>query len=158
MWDLAGLELTGCYGTWSERSYELTDIEDDTLTLLMSAEESPGPGWVHRAPDEFYGESLRWALSVPRIEVTDMHHTLVQGMVGDVFVDVLAQRCDRSWAVTAEGTDDAIAVEMLRQFGLAKAARTGAWSGWVPEDKVAITGQASYTPWPSPAPDAGLSS
>lgn len=33
MWDLDGLELTGVYGTWSERSYELADLEDDSLTV-----------------------------------------------------------------------------------------------------------------------------
>lgn len=148
MWDLEGLELTGCYGIWAERSYELVDIESDSLTLLMSAEESPGPGWVHRTPDEFYGESLRWALSVPRAEVTDMHHTLVQGIVGDVFVDVLAQRFDRSWAVSAEDTDDAVAAEMLRQLGLIRESRAAAWCGWVAEDQVAITARASYVPWP----------
>jgi hypothetical protein len=149
MWDLAGLELTAVHGTWSERSYALADIEDDTVTLLMSAEESPRPGWVHRLPDEFYGGSRRCATSVPRAEVTDMHSTIVQGTLGDVFVNVLAQRFDRSWAVSANETND-ISEEMLRRLGLTQASAVGPWSGWVAEDLVEITGRVSYASWPQP--------
>lgn len=150
MWDLDGHELTGVYGTWSERSYELTDMEAESLTLLLSAEDSPGPEWTHRIPDEFYGESMRWSLTVSRAEVTDIHSTIVQGTVGGVFVDVLAQRFDRSWAVSAQDTDDDIAQEVLRRLGLVQSPASGAWSGWLPEAQVAITGRASYVPWPQP--------
>lgn len=149
MWDLDGLELTGVYGMWSDRSYELADLETDSLTLLMSAEESPGPDWVHRIPDEFYGESIRWALTVSRAEVADIHNTIVQGTVGGVFVDVLAQRLDRSWAVSAQDTDD-IAPEVLRRLGLVHVPGSGTWSGWLPEARVTITGRASYATWPQP--------
>lgn len=145
MWDLAGLELTGIYGIWSERSYELADIETDTMTLLMTAEESPGPGWVHREPDAFYGESMRWALSVPSTEVTEVHNTIVQGSVDGVFVDVLAQRFDRSWAVSTDDPDGTLTA-FLTRLGLVPSGST--WTGWVPENQVEITGRASYLPWP----------
>lgn len=147
MWDLAGLELTGCYGTWSERSYELVDVEDDRVTLLMNSDESPGPDWVHRQPDKFYGESMRWSLSVPRAEVTDMHNTLVQGTVDGMFVDVLAQRQDRSWAVKAEDGDESLEA-LLRRLGVIPAGSS--WNGWVPESLVSITARASYVDWPQP--------
>lgn len=149
MWDLSGLELTGVYGTWSERSYELTDLQADSVTLLMSAEDPPGPEWTHRLPDEFYGESVRWALTVSRAEVTDIHNTIVQGTVGGVFVDVLAQRFDGSWAVSAQDTDD-IAQEVLRRLNLVYVPASGAWSGWLPQAQVTITGRASYVAWPQP--------
>jgi hypothetical protein len=104
---------------------------------------------VHRVPNEFYGESMRWALSVPRAEVTDMPSTIIQGTVGGVFVDVLAQRFDRSWAVSANYTDD-IAPEMPRRLGLAQTSAVGPWSGWVAQNQVEITGRASYASWPQP--------
>jgi hypothetical protein len=53
---LLARELTGTYGTWSERSYELDNPETDMLTLLMCAEEAPGPDWAHLTTDVFYGE------------------------------------------------------------------------------------------------------
>lgn len=147
MWDLTGLELTGVYGTWSGRSYELVNHEAEIMTLVMSAEEAPGPDWVHRAPDAFYGESMRWELHVPRTEVTDVHATIVQGTIEGYFVDILAQRHDRAWAVSAESATDTFA-ELLRRLGLVPAG--DAWSGWVPESEVFITSRASYVPWPQP--------
>lgn len=147
MWDLAGRELTGVYGTWSERIYELVDAETDMTTLLMSSDESPGPDWIHRIPDAFYGESMRWSLSVPRSEVTEVHTTIVQGAIDGTFVDVLAQRQDRSWAVKAEGGDESLEA-LLRRLGVIPANST--WNGWVPEPVVSITARASYVPWPQP--------
>src|SRR6476661_2032598 len=126
MWDLAGLELTGVYGDWSGRTYELVNAEAEIMTLLMSAEESPGPDWVHRMPDAFYGESLRWALNVPRTEVTDVHTTVVQGSIDGTFVDVLAQRQDRSWAVKAGDGDESLEA-LLRRLGVIPAGSV--WNG-----------------------------
>lgn len=127
MWDLTGLELMGVYGTWSGRSYELVNHEAEIITLVMSAEEAPGPDWAHRTPDDFYGESLRWELNVPRTEVTDVHTTIVQGTMEGHFVDVLAQRHDRAWAISAENPPETL-IELLRRLGVVPAG--SAWSGW----------------------------
>lgn len=116
-------------------------------TLLMSSEVAPGPDWIHCIPDAFYGESTRWALRVPRSEVTDIHSTLVQGTIEGHFVDVLAQRTDRSWEVLAEKPVETFAA-LLSRLGLAPSGDS--WSGSVPESRVSITGRASYVPWPPP--------
>jgi hypothetical protein len=142
MWDLAGQELTGRYGTWFERTYELAGSTEGGVVLLMSAEQAPGTDWERCTPDVFYGENTRWTLVVPAAEITDVHHTIAQGMIGGVSVDLLAQRCDGAWAVFSGEKE----INVLVRLGLA--IEDGLWNGWVPKQEVSAITRASYTPFP----------
>lgn len=142
MWDLAGLELTGRYGTWFERTYELAGTTADSMSLVMSAEQSPGLEWVRCTADVFYGENMRWTRVVPALQLTDVHGTVAQGMIGGVCVDLLAQRSDGAWAVSSDGNP----VDLLVRLGLA--IEDGLWNGWVPEREVSAITRASYIPYP----------
>jgi hypothetical protein len=140
MWDLAGMELTGKYGTWFERTYELDVCPESGVSLLMSAEQAPGPDWVLRTPDVFYGENTRWTLTIPAAQITDVHETIAQGMIGGACVDLLAQRCDGAWAVSSEAKE----IDVLVRLGLS--IEDGLWNGWVPEGEVTAITRASYAP------------
>lgn len=142
MWDLEGLELTGRYGNWFERTYEIIEGWYGTVALVMSAEQSPGPEWERCVPDVFYGEGIRWTRHVPAGQVTGVHSTVAQGVIGGACVDLLAQRGDGRWAVSSDGKT----VDHLVRMGMTM--EDGLWNGWVPQRDVTAITRASYIPYP----------
>lgn len=130
MFDLDGLELTGTYGTWSGRVYEIAERHRGQVLLLTSAEVAPGPDWTWRDPDHFFGEGNRWQCEVPAAEVTGVHRTVVQGSIEDSIFDLDAQRDDGDWAVSTVCAGN----PLLRRLGLQPS--NGKWSGWAPVEEV----------------------
>lgn len=131
MWSIAGQELTGTYGNWNDRVYEVIVDRGPEIGLLLSAEAAPADGWLRRLQDDFWGEDMRWEWRVPSDEVSGIRSVLVETPIcGKVFT-VQAQRDDGFWALTRAGALDRI---LAARLGLTEAG--GTWSGWVSDDEI----------------------
>lgn len=145
MWSLVGDELSGAYGCWNDRVYELMGDSGGEVTLVMSAEAEPGPDWSRRAPDVSWAEGHRWELRVPADEVTAVRTVLVETPICGVVFTVQAQREDGCWAVTRSGS---VEPALAARLGLERDGDD--WTGWVGRDEVVdfIRTPSAETPTP----------
>ncbi|GAA1358414.1 hypothetical protein GCM10009636_31210 [Arthrobacter koreensis] len=106
MWRKDGTKLTGNYGTWKGREFELWSLKpyEGYLTLVQNGGDSPGPEW-HTAtfPNRFAKTPLTHSLDVPADEVTNRHSVEVTGNMGP----------GRNFVLIAEDDEGNLAVESI---------------------------------------------
>lgn len=108
-WREDGTRLTGDYGTWRGQEYELLRLRPDadgSLTLLVRANDAPGPGWKTRKmhPNNFAEAPFRHFLDVPAAEVTGILRVQTSGDLGrDRKVEIRAEDAAGRLAVMQSG-------------------------------------------------------
>lgn len=142
MWLSDGTELTGKYGKWKGRVYELrqtTPLADGTLILECVGGESPGPEWITQTGAHSFGRPpVVHILLVPADEVTDIHAVSAEGTFGS--------RC-RVYVI-AEDDKGYLAVEASAESNLSNKKRLLSEYGFEarPDDPVERTSVLGWLP------------
>ncbi|MCC9178946.1 hypothetical protein [Arthrobacter sp. zg-Y750] len=110
MWLSDGRELTGSYGTWKGKIFELRQtapLADGTLILERAGGDSPGPEWVTQAGAHSFGRPpVAHIRFVPADEVKDIHAVSAEGIFGSrCRVFVLAEDGKGNLAVEASAAN-----------------------------------------------------
>lgn len=146
MWTADGTKLSGDYGMWKGREYELRSTSPirGLIYLVQEGGERPGPEWkTHEQPNEFPRPSIAYTLGVPPDEVTDVHAVRASGELrpGHV-VKVLAEDAHGNLAVVAgTGFSAEAKMDLLKEHGFHPFAKDEPVVrqpvfGWLPADMV----------------------
>lgn len=145
MWTCDGIKLSGDYGTWNGREYELRSSSPirGLIYLVQEGGDSPGPEWTaHEQPNRFPRPAVAYTLGVPPDEVTNIHAIRATGeFKPGRRVKILAEDAEGKVAVVA-GDDfateekwDLIEDHGFHTFHNEPVERSGVF-GWLPTAKV----------------------
>lgn len=111
-----GTKLTGTYGTWQGREWELDGSApyNGKLTLIRDGGEQPGPDWKQMVyPNRFARTPLHFRKDVDAGEVSDVHSIKATAMLDQHQVLVIAEDDGERLAVQ---TAEQMASETIRRF------------------------------------------
>ena len=111
-----GTKLTGTYGTWQGREWELDGSApyNGKLTLIRDGGEQPGPDWKQMVyPNRFARTPLHFRKDVDAGEVSDVHSIKATAMLDQHQVLVIAEDDGERLAVQ---TVEQMASETIRRF------------------------------------------
>ncbi len=111
-----GTKLTGTYGTWQGREWELDGSApyNGKLTLIRDGGEQPEPDWKQMVyPNRFARTPLHFRKDVDAGEVSDVHSIKATAMLDQHQVLVIAEDDGERLAVQ---TAEQMASETIRRF------------------------------------------
>ena len=145
MWMRDGTKLSGKYGTWRGREYELRSTSPirGLIYLVQEGGETPGPEWTnHEQPNDFPRPSIAYTLGVPPDEVTNIHAVQAAGELGPGReVEIVGEDSDGNLAVVAdrgfwaEEKWDLVEDQGFHTFHNEPVERSGVF-GWLPAEAV----------------------
>ena len=140
MWRNDGSKLSGTYGTWHGREWELWSSADDrgNLTLVQDGGEQPGPDWKRLDyPNRFARTPVRFYKDVEADSVSDVHSIRATARLDGVLVELLAEGDAGSMAVQTLGQVPSNFMDrFVDEFGFERYENAFVF-GWVPPQALA---------------------